>query len=164
MIAADRVITVKGVISEDFIQYKYPSMVVMFPNCSLKCDKECGSHVCQNSEILKMNSVLISVDTIVSMYMNNSITSAIVLSGMDPMDSFEDAVKLIEAIRYETNDTIVIYTGYYPGEITDKLDDLKKFNNIIVKFGRFVPDSNSRFDSLLGINLASDNQFAKTIS
>ena len=43
---------VKGIIDEDFINYKKPSMVIEFPYCSFKCDKECGQPVCQNSSLI----------------------------------------------------------------------------------------------------------------
>jgi hypothetical protein len=32
--------------------------------------------------------------------------------------------------------------------------------NLIFKFGRFIPDRPHRFDEVLGVELASDNQFA----
>ena len=35
--------------------------------------------------------------------------------------------------------------------------------NIIIKFGRFIPNRPSRYDEVLGVELASDNQFAKRI-
>jgi hypothetical protein len=41
---------------------------------------------------------------------------------------------------------------------------LQKYPNIIVKFGRFIPDAESKFDEVLGITLASYNQFAIKIS
>ena len=36
--------------------------------------------------------------------------------------------------------------------------------NIIIKYGRFIPDSKSRYDNILGITLASDNQYAEEIN
>ena len=41
---------------------------------------------------------------------------------------------------------------------------LKKFKNIIVKFGRYVGGQQAHFDEVLGVYLASDNQFAEKIS
>jgi hypothetical protein len=38
------------------------------------------------------------------------------------------------------------------------------FDNIIVKFGRFIPDDEKRFDEVLGVELASHNQYAEVIS
>ena len=58
----------------------------------------------------------------------------------------------------------MIYTGYYPEEVKMVLDELRKFNNIIIKFGRFIPDKEKHYDELLGIELASPNQYAERIS
>ena len=44
------------------------------------------------------------------------------------------------------------------------INNLKQFPNIIIKFGRFIPNQQSHYDEVLGINLASDNQYAKKIS
>jgi hypothetical protein len=38
------------------------------------------------------------------------------------------------------------------------------FKNIIIKFGRFVPNKPHHIDEVLGIELASDNQYAKRIN
>ena len=59
---------------------------------------------------------------------------------------------------------MVIYTGYYPDEVTAILDKLQKFDNIVVKFGRYIPNTKSCFDKELGVTLASDNQYAVRIS
>ena len=48
--------------------------------------------------------------------------------------------------------------------IKDYIQELKKFETIIIKFGRFIPKSDSIFDKILGIKLASENQFAEKIS
>ena len=48
-------------------------------------------------------------------------------------------------------------------EIQDKLKRFYKFKNIIIKFGRFIPNDTPRHDSILGVTLASSNQFAQTI-
>jgi len=34
---------IKGLIDEDFVNYKKPSMTIMMPYCTFKCDKEYGS-------------------------------------------------------------------------------------------------------------------------
>ncbi len=64
---------------------------------------------------------------------------------------------------YECEDDVVIYTGYYPDEIKDELHLLSLYENIIVKFGRFIPGRPQRYDEVLGITLASDNQYAERI-
>ena len=154
-----------GIIDEDFVNYKKPSMVIEFPYCSFKCDKECGRPVCQNSALV--NEPVIEIDTkkIVERYLQNPITEAIVFQGLEPFDSCEDMYDLIVEIRRRTNDDIVIYTGYDCREIyhyTDKLGHI--FRNIIIKYGRYIPDVEPHFDPILGVNLASDNQYAEKIS
>lgn len=155
---------VKGIREEDFCQYIVPSMFVIFPKCTFKCEKECGKACCQNSELAKANTKDVPVERIVSHYMSNPITSALVCGGLEPFDSFEDLFDLIEKFREETSDTIVIYTGYYKEEIKGYISALQRFGNIIVKFGRFIPDIDSRFDPVLGVQLASFNQYAERIS
>ena len=41
---------------------------------------------------------------------------------------------------------------------------LELYENIIVKFGRYVPNQLPHYDNVLGIKLASDNQYAKVVS
>lgn len=154
---------VKGVIDEDFVNYKVPSMSVVCPYCTFKCDKECGMSVCQNSSLAKADVIDVSIDNLVKRYLRNPITKAIVFNGLEPFDSFEDVFKFIERIREFRKDDIVIYTGYNENEVADYVNRLKNFGNIIIKFGRFVPNNQSHFDDVLGVYLASDNQYAKKI-
>ena len=70
----------------------------------------------------------------------------------------------VKKFRKKSNDDIVIYTGYYKEEIVDKINRLKNYDNIVVKFGRFIPGHEKHFDEVLGIELASDNQYAEAIS
>ena len=48
--------------------------------------------------------------------------------------------------------------------IKEQLKKLFKFNRIIIKFGRYIPNDKPRHDEVLGITLASSNQFAQDIS
>ena len=80
------------------------------------------------------------------------------------MDEFLELLECIEAFREKTNDDIVIYTGYDKNEIEEHIITLKKFKNIIVKFGRFIPNQKQHYDEVLGVLLASNNQFAAKIS
>jgi hypothetical protein len=155
---------VKDIFYEDFCNYKEPAMFVLFPNCTFKCERECGKEMCQNSCMTKLPSIDISTVDVVKKYLSNPITHALVCGGLEPFDSSYDLLDLVTEFRKESEDTIVIYTGYKPEEIERQLDQLRKFPNIIVKFGRFVPDEEPHFDSLLGVNLASSNQYAERIS
>lgn len=154
-----------GIIDEDFVNYKKPSMVIEFPYCSFKCDKECGKPVCQNSALANEPIIEIDAKKIVERYLQNPITEAIVFQGLEPFDSYEDMFDLIIEIRKRTDDDIVIYSGYSCREIyhyRDKIGHI--FRNIIIKYGRYIPDVEPHYDPVLGVNLASDNQYAEKIS
>jgi DNA gyrase/topoisomerase IV subunit B len=80
------------------------------------------------------------------------------------MDSFGDLIEFVRLFREKSDDDIVIYTGYYKEEIEDYINQLKQYKNIIVKFGRYIPDEEKHRDSVLEVNLASNNQYAEKIS
>ena len=155
---------IKGVLHEDFVNYKKPSMLVMFPKCTFKCDKECGSQVCQNSALAKGATTCIAAPYIAEKYLDNPFTSAVVCAGLEPFDTFTDLLDFVNAIREKTNDDIVIYTGYNEDEIEELIYQLKQYQNIYIKFGRFVPNQQTHYDEVLGVNLASDNQYGKKVS
>lgn len=155
---------IKFLVDEDFVNYKKPSMFIGFPHCTFKCDKECGEEVCQNSPLVKQPNIEIKVENIIKRYLNNPMTNAIVIGGLEPFDDWEELYSLVFFFRLHTTDDIVIYTGYNEEEISLYLWFLKLFPNIIVKFGRFIPHQDPRFDEILGIELQSDNQYAKVVS
>jgi transcriptional regulatory protein LevR len=96
--------------------------------------------------------------------MKNPITSALICAGLEPMDSWEDLKELIQKFREQTDDDIVIYTGYNKDEINERVKRLSQYKNIIIKFGRYVAGQSPHFDNVLGVNLISDNQYAEKIS
>ena len=155
----------KGVVMEDFLQYKVPCMVLEFPNCSFKCDKEAGVPVCQNSELASAPVKEFHPYDIVEAYLSNDITKAICFQGLEPFDSICDMEELISAFRYgyRCDDDIVIYTGYTEDELRLELEPLGRYGNIIVKFGRFIPNRPHRYDEVLGVELSSDNQYARRL-
>lgn len=156
---------IKGIIEEDFINYKKPALFISFPYCSFKCDKDFGSTICQNSALAKQKNIDIPYSVLVEKYTSNPITQAIVFGGLEPFDSFEAMMTLIWNFRKSTKDDIVIYTGYNADEIEKQINKIVlNFENIIIKFGRFIPNQNSHYDKVLGIQLASDNQCARRIS
>lgn len=154
---------IKNLIDEDFVNFKVPSMFIATSRCDFKCDKEAGTQVCQNCALSTSPIFNIDNSKLIKRYLNNDITEAIVLGGLEPFDTFDEIHTFIWQFRQLCFDTIVIYTGYYPHEIQDKLKKLFKFNNIIIKFGRFIPNASPKFNELLGVTLASDNQFVQTI-
>ena len=110
---------IKGLIDEDFIQYKKPSVFIVASCCDWKCCKEGGfdKSVCQNSPLVASPTLEVEDKSLVERYLSNSITSAIVIGGLEPFDQEKELFNLIEEIRQKTDDDIVIYTGFYPEEI-----------------------------------------------
>ena len=155
---------VKDIIETDMINYKDISMFIIFPTCSFKCDKECGMQVCQNSALALSPNINIDIEHLIYKYLSNPITNAIVCGGLEPFDSWEDLYALITRFRLITDDDIVIYTGYNPNEIKEQINALKRYKNIIIKFGRFIPNQLHHYDEILGVELSSPNQYAKRIS
>lgn len=155
---------IKGIIDEDFINYKKPCMVIEFPYCSFKCDKECGKQVCQNGALANSPNINIERMDLINRYLKNDITQSIVMQGLEPFDSWDDLISFIFLFRCYSDDDIVIYTGYNRSELEEKIELLSYFNNIIIKFGRYIPNQHSHYDNILGVNLASDNQYAVKIS
>ena len=156
---------IKNLIDEDFSNYKECAMFIGFPHCTFKCEKDCGCiGMCQNSQLVASPDIDISYSDIVDRYIKNPLSRAIVFGGLEPFDDFEDLITLVQFFRMETNDDIIIYTGYYADEIVEQIRKLKKYRNIVIKFGRFIPNQESRYDDVLGVNLASKNQYATRIS
>ena len=157
---------IKGITDEDFVNYKLPSMYICTCFCDFKCDKESGVSCCQNSSLAKQCTLCIPDNDIIQRYLKNPITKAIVFAGLEPFEQFDEMFNLISKLRneYHCSDTVVIYTGYELDEIKEKIDALRMFQNIVVKFGRFLMDEDSHYDDVLGIFLASPNQHAEVIS
>ena len=170
---------IKDIIDEDFTNYKKPSMFIATSKCSFKCEKEDCKVKCQNSKITTQPNIEISIDKIIKRYLNNLITKAIVFGGLEPFDQLPELLTFIKKFRNESFDDIVIYTGYTEEEIhTFKCDNktyleaILEVNkipsqnpgispSIIIKYGRFKASGDKIYDEILGIELASSNQYAK---
>ena len=148
-------ITLKSFVHEDFVNYKKPSLFIAFPYCSFKCGKD----VCQNTILADSLNIYVSAEKLAEMYIHNPITQAIVIGGLEPFDSKDELYTLIKELRKHTQDTIVIYSGYTEDELKDEIIKLKAFKNILIKVGRYIPNKPKIFNELLGVTLASDNQY-----
>jgi len=159
---------VKTVVDEDFTNYKKPSMFIGTISCNGKCCIEAGIplSVCQNDGWRSGAPIVLSNRELCQRYLNNPLTKAIVFGGLEPFEQFKELERFIFTLRrvFGCDDDVVIYTGYNPEELSFELNVLSgHYNNIIVKFGRFVPNSQHRFDEILGVELASENQYAVQI-
>ena len=149
----------KGLIDEDFVNYREPSMFISTYKCSFKCDKECGQAVCQNLPLVSQSTIEVDNKELITRYLNNDITRAVVIGGLEPLDDADDLWDFIRDFRAECDDYIVIYTGYTEDEIKRFVDDVRfHFTHIIIKFGRYIPNQQPHYDEVLGVKLASDNQ------
>lgn len=154
---------IKQLVIGDFVNYRKPSMIIAMPNCSFKCEKECGIACCQNSELSAAPIINTTIERIMEMYKQSDVCQSIVFGGLEPFDSWTDLYNFIVTFRKEYKDDIVIYTGYNKDEITNYLSQLSGIENIIIKFGRFVPNQKEKYDEILGIKLASPNQYAEVL-
>ena len=152
----------RGIIDEDFTNYKKPSMFLIAPTCNFKCCTEAGNNICQNMNVIKEPIIEIDDHKLIERYLNNPITKSIVFGGLEPFENFEEVYDFIDTLRFEYScfDDVVIYTGFNADEVIDECMILSKYANIIVKFGRFIPNQESHYDELLGVNLASPNQYS----
>lgn len=158
---------VKDIIDEDFINYKEIAMFIALGTCNFKCCTESNLPItiCQNQPIAKQKDIEVSVDEIFYRYTSNPIISSIVISGLEPLSMWNDIIDLIKYFReHNCNDVFVIYTGYYENEIEKQINQIKHYKNIVFKFGRFIPNQEKHYDEILGVYLASNNQYGKVIS
>ena len=150
-------------IEVDYVNYKKPSMIIACPICDFKCDKECGQQICQNCAIAKQKDITIDDDVLINKYLKGS-SRSICFQGLEPFDTSVQMMRFIHKFRQVTNDDVVIYTGYNKDEISEQIKSLKQYPNIIIKFGRYIPDQQPHYDEVLGVELASDNQYAEKIN
>lgn len=152
---------IKGLIDEDFLNYKKPSMYICTNTCDFKCDRENGESCCQNSSLAKQETVTVDDDEIIRRYLRNSITKAIVFGGLEPFGQFTELFAFVRKLRKRgCFDDIVIYTGYEEDEVRARVSVLSQYGPIVVKYGRYRPLCESHYDDTLGVFLASPNQYA----
>ena len=131
-----------------------------------KCCIEAGIplSVCQNDELRNAKVLDVPDEKIIKRYLDNRYSDCIVFGGLEPFEQYEELSTFIKEFRKVSNDQIIIYTGYEKVELSNQIEELSTYPNIIIKFGRYIPNRDTRFDDVLGITLASDNQYAERIS
>lgn len=159
---------IKTIKDEDFVNYKVPVMYIGTATCGGKCCIEAGIplSVCQNDGWRSSSPVEMADSKIIQRYLDNNITKAICFGGLEPFEQFEELLFFVETCRqvFECFDDIVIYTGYYKTEILSQIEQLSRYKNIVIKYGRYIPNKESRYDDVLGVTLSSSNQYAERIS
>ena len=77
---------VKGIIEEDFTNFKLPAMFINTSFCDFKCctESNLGIEVCQNAPLAQAPSKDIPNSVIYQHFANNPITKAVVIGGMEP--------------------------------------------------------------------------------
>lgn len=159
------VIHLRGIVMEDFCNYKKPSMFLITTTCDWKCCHDGGfsESVCQNEPMIRDTKITeYTIKNIYDAYTHNRISKAIVFGGLEPFKQVDEIISFIKYFReHDCFDDIVIYTGYNKDEIDTSL--FSNFGNIIIKFGRYIPNQKPHYDEILGIELASDNQYAENI-
>ena len=155
---------VKNVIYEDLTNYKKPAMFIGNISCSGKCcvESKLPMSICQNDALRNAPIINMPNKDLISAYMGNPLTSAIVFGGLEPFEQYQEILEFVAQLRttFNCDDDIVIYTGYNFNEIECEMMELSVFKNIVIKLGRYIPNRESVYDPVLGITLASDNQYA----
>lgn len=157
---------IKGIVDEDLSNYKKPSMLIAAARCNMKCNELNGCNICQNNPLLFKADIEISNEELINRYKDNALTQAIVFGGLDIIDQFAELISFVKDFRKVSDNDIVIYTGYTESEVRlmGQYDLLRQYKNIVIKFGRFIMNQPSHYDEVLGVELASPNQYAERIS
>lgn len=150
--------------TDNIIDYKKTSLLLVFPFCSGKCGEEC-----QNKHLMGTVPTKYKNIDIINLYTNLPSHGAVVFAGLEPWDSFLEMKQLVKDFisQYKTVD-IVIYTGYEYNEIKNQIQELVDcFNtnvvnnddNLIIKCGMYDVNKKEYWKSdILGVNLATTNQ------
>ena len=158
----------KQIVDEVFGDYKEAGMLLIFPECSWKCEG------CQNKHLALLETKEFPNEEIVNRFEKNPFTKCIIFGGLEPFyneSSIDDISMFISHLieAYPTKEDrpmLIIYTGYEMGELGDilggsTLDDLLHlYENVIIKYGRYKQNSTPYFNDILGVKLASLNQSA----
>ena len=154
------------IIDADFINYKDATFVIYAGiSCTFKCCKDNPS-ICHNNPLCKQPKINCSITELIERYDNQTISRTVTFQGLESLDNLKQILWFIYYFKQNHDDTIIIWTGYTEEECEDLIYLIKekmKYENIIIKFGRYIPNQKPHFDPVLGVNLASDNQYAKKI-
>lgn len=151
---------------EVFNDYKKTSLLIASCGCDFKCENEglCQIGTCQNSHLMNQKEIEVVPKRICNIFNSNMLVESIIFGGLEPMLQLEEMIDVISEFRKTNNEDIVIYTGYNEDEIQLELRMLSRYDNIYVKFGRYIEGLEPVFDDIGGVLLSSKNQYFKKIS
>lgn len=162
--ASDKMIDVFDINNVDLVNYKKATFNIA---SGISCTFKCGQDICQNFELSKKQPITCNIDDIIKRYMNQNISHTITFQGLEVLDNLKQLLWFIYYFRQQSSDTIIIWTGYTKEECSDLIyliQNKMKWENITIKFGRYIPNQEKHYDETLGVYLASDNQKAERIS
>ena len=142
---------------EVYNDYKEVGILLASPVCHNNCKN------CQNSHLKNREPNTYCVEDLINEIKNNKFVKSVIFGGLDCFDSFDETLNFISKFREISNEDIVLYTGKTENMLIDKLNILKKYENIYVKFGEYLENSEKIFDEIGGIWLASSNQYFKKL-
>ena len=165
--ASDDRIDTFDVIDADFVNYKEATFIIYAGiSCTFKCCKD-NPALCHNSPLYNQPKINCSISDLINRYDNQTISHTITFQGLECLDNLKQILWFIYYFRQAHDDMIIIWTGYTKEECEDLIYLFKNkmnFSNIIIKYGRYIPDQQPHYDPVLGVNLASDNQYAEKVS
>lgn len=97
---------VKGIIEEDFTNFKLPSMFINTCFCDFKCctESNLGIEVCQNAPLAQADTKDIPDTVIYQHFSTNPITKAVVIGGWNLCFKLTRLSLLLDySVRLETN-------------------------------------------------------------
>lgn len=146
---------------EVFQDYKKSALLFSTCYCDWKCCHEAGVDIdiCQNQKIAQQREVILPFESVLRK-VNQSFTDAVIFGGLEPLLQPDEVLQCINYLRcHEVTKDILVYTGYYMEEIDEETLMYLTVCDVILKCGRYIPDRKPKFDAVLGITLASDNQY-----
>lgn len=97
---------VKGIVAEDFVNYKFPAMFINTSLCDFKCCREqhLDIGICQNAPLAKAPTQDVPDTVLYEKFSANPITKAVVIGGMEPFLQIDEVESLLSLFR-EKGDT-----------------------------------------------------------